>query len=53
MPFEQAQTFRKSYSARKKKKKRSNKGGWVEEKLQDIQLFLLEEMRNICADVYE
>lgn len=38
MPFEQPQSFRKSYSARKKKK-RSNKEGGVEEKLQDIQLF--------------
>lgn len=52
MPFEQPQSFRKSYSARKKKK-RSNKEGGVEEKLQDIQLFLLYEMRNICAGVYE
>lgn len=40
MPFEPPQSFRKSYGA-KKKKKDQTKGGGVEEKLQDIQPFLL------------
>lgn len=50
MPFEKAQSFRKSYNARKKIKQRMWGG---EKKLQDIQLSLslLRNEKQLC--VYE